>query len=516
MKKVKYIAIILLFTLISYTILQFLGNKYTYALSQTIDTNVDGINMSAYPGIKERIQELQKKYPNWTFKLLYTNLDWNTVIANEYQGHGSSPKNLVANTRDSSWICSTCGNRAYDNGSWRCASESAIRYIMDPRNFLNETDIFQFEELTGTNAQISIVQSMTRGTFLQGHEQGIVNTANNYQINAYYIVARLIQEQGKSGSTLVSGASGYYNAFNIGASGANSSQIIQNGLAYAKRQGWNTLEKSIDGGIKFVANEYIKKGQNTLYLQKFNVTTNGTYWHQYQQNLTAAGTEGSTLRGTYQDVGAIASAHTFIIPMYMNMPATISLPPELINSNLPTSDLVKINVNSSLKLRKSPEDATLVAWLWKDEVVARLEKGTSKINGTYWDKVQKANGQVGWTARQTFDYESTYKLYLVPLNTNVQTEQAPAVQPQQGAQSATPNTSASPSSTPSQTPNAETITRGDANGDGTLTAGDYVLVKNYIMGTKQFDANAMIRADTNADGKITAGDYVLIKNKIMQ
>ena len=57
--------------------------------------------------------------------------------------------------------------------------------MMDPRNFLNEIDIFQFEELTGTNAQISIVQSMTRGTFLQGHEQGIVNTANNYQINAY-------------------------------------------------------------------------------------------------------------------------------------------------------------------------------------------------------------------------------------------------------------------------------------------------------------------------------------------
>ncbi len=53
------------------------------------------------------------------------------------------------------------------------------------------------------------------------------------------------------------------------------------------------------------------------------------------------------------------------------------------------ADLVKINVTTSLKLRKAPEDSTKVDWLWKDEIVARLEKGTTKINGAYWDKIQK-------------------------------------------------------------------------------------------------------------------------------
>ncbi len=506
MKKLRAMAVVLLFTIISYIVLQFFSNS-VYAISQSVDANIAGMNTSKYPGIKERIESLKSKYPNWNFKLLYTNLDWNTVIANEYQGHNSSPRNLVSSNRDSSWRCSICGNRAYDNGSWRCASESAIKYMMDPRNFLNETDIFQFEELTGTNAQISIVQSMTKGTFLQGHEQGIVNTANNHQINAYYIVARLLQEQGKSGSVLVSGNSGYYNAFNIGASGATSSQIIQNGLAYAERQGWNTLEKSIDGGIKFVANEYIKQGQNTLYLQKFAVTSNGTYWHQYQQNLTAAQTEGSTLRDTYQSVGAINSSHTFIIPLYLNMPTTVSLPPELLNSNLPTSDLVKINVTSSLKLRKSPEDATLVAWLWKDEVVARLEKGTTKINGTYWDKVQKSNGQVGWTARETFDYESSYKLYLIPLNG--ETENKPTEKPSTPVQETQPTQPEQPSATPE-------YKLGDCNGDNIINSGDLLAVKKYLIGKSDItEPKAITAMDVNKDNKVNSGDLFLIQKHLI-
>lgn len=550
MKRIKCICLILLLTIISYTILQLFGNQYTYGVSQQISTDINGINASAYPGIKERIQSLKAKYPNWNFKILYTNLDWNTVISKEYEGHGGSPKNLVPNTRNSNWICSICGNRAYDNGTWRCASQSAISYVMDPRNSLNEIDIFQFEELTGTNAQLSIVQSMTKGTFLQGHEQGIVNTANNYQINAYYIVARLIQEQGRGGSTLVSGQSGYYNAFNIGASGSTSSQVIQNGIAYAKRQGWNTLEKSIDGGIQFVAKEYIRQGQNTLYLQKFNVTATSTYWHQYQQNLTAAGSEGSTLRSTYQSVNALSSSHTFIIPVYTNMPQTAALNPELVNSNLPTSDLVKINVTSSLKLRKSPQDATLVAWLWKDEVVARLEKATTKINGTYWDKVQKSNGQIGYTARETFDYESPYKLYLIPLNgettdgsngTATTPQEKVKIDEQNANINVKPNVTVediletfgnsakivnskgeqikdknSAIGTGCKINDKYTIVKyGDSNGDGNVNSADALEVLKQSVGILSKNNEYLKAMDTNKDGQANSQDALMIlKNAV--
>ena len=387
-------------------------------LAATTSEDINAIDTSKYPGIKEQIQQLKNKHPNWTFKILYTNIDWNEAIEKEYLGHGSSPKNLVPKSYASSWICSICGvDKPYDNGTWRCASKSGIKYMIDPRNSINEADIFQFEELTANDSNISIVRKMIEGTFLQGNEQKITNITNSKGVNAYYIVARLLQEQGKNGSELVSGKTGYYNAFNIGASGNTTNEVIANGLAYAQKKGWNTLEKSISGGIDIIANEYIKVGQNTLYFQKFNVTEKSTFAHQYQQNLFAAKTESATLRNTYLDIETYDSQHTFVIPVYNNMPSTACLTPEGNSTVSSNADLVKINVTNSLKLRKAPKDSTAVDWLWKDEIVARIEKGTTKINGAYWDKIQKSNGNVGYAPRETFDYESDYKLYLVPVKT---------------------------------------------------------------------------------------------------
>ena len=229
----------------------------TYAVTQSFSTDIEAINTSKYPGIKEKIKSLQSQYPNWKFKILYTGLDWNDVISNEFSGHGKSPKNLVykSSNYQGEWICPICGDRGYDNGSWRCASEQAIRYMMDPRNSMNASDIFQFEELTNSGSDINTLRTMTNGTFLSGHEQGIIDASNNNNVNAYYIVARLIQEQGTSGTVLTSGSgyngqnAGYYNAFNIAASGNSTAEILTNALAYAKKKGWTTLEKSIDGGI---------------------------------------------------------------------------------------------------------------------------------------------------------------------------------------------------------------------------------------------------------------------------
>ena len=136
---------------------------------------------------------------------------------------------------------------------------------MDPRNSLNSSDIFQFEELSNPGCDRNTLNLMTNWTFLAGHEQEIVNVANNKNINAYYIVARLIQEQGRDGSVLVKGEGyngqyiGYYNAFNVAASGNTNEEIIMNGLAYASKKGWDTLEKSIEGGINLLANNYIAK-----------------------------------------------------------------------------------------------------------------------------------------------------------------------------------------------------------------------------------------------------------------
>ena len=162
MKK-KIILIIIILTIIIYNILTIFIQNKVYAVIQGVSTDIENIDDTRYPGIKEKIKQLQSKYPNWKFKLLYTRLDWNDVITNEYTGHGTSPKNLVYKTSNyqGEWICSICGDKKYDNGSWRCTSEKAIKYMMDPRNSLNEEDIFQFEELTNVGCDINTLQNMT-------------------------------------------------------------------------------------------------------------------------------------------------------------------------------------------------------------------------------------------------------------------------------------------------------------------------------------------------------------------
>ena len=568
-RNVKIISVILILSLIVNIIISIIIQSRTYAVTQSFSTDINSINNSKYPGIKDSIISLQKQYPNWKFKVLYTGLDWNEVISNEFVGHGSSPKNLVYKTSNyqGEWICPICGDRGYDNGSWRCASEQAIKYMMDPRNSINSSDIFQFEELTNSGCDINILRSMTNGTFLSGHEQGIIDASNNNNVNPYYIAARLIQEQGKSGTVLTAGNGyngqyvGYYNAFNIAASGNSPAQILINGLAYAQKKGWTSLEKSIDGGINFLAKQYIQKGQNTLYLQKFDVeATNGLYSNQYMQNLLAAQNEGTTLRNTYINMNTMNSSHTFIIPVYENMPQNICGRPNSNGTSSTNIDLVKVNVDSSLRIRNAPNGNTTVGYLYTNEIVTRLEKATSKINGTYWDKVKKSNGTIGYAARETYENESKYKLYLVPINdnnsgnnennsnngNNVSTNNPKdtnkvKIDRSQNIITVTPNAIAADileayggsvkiTKADGSFLNGENdlmatgfivedkytvVKKGDCNGDGKITSSDYVFIKNHIMGISTLIGANEKASDYNDDGKITSSDYVLVKNYIM-
>lgn len=563
----KMLASIIILTMITYILSSILIQNKSLAVTQSTSTDINSIDSSKYPGVKEKIQALQKKYPNWKFKILYTGLDFNEVIANEYTGHGKSPKNLIYKSANyqGAWICSICKERIYDNGNWRCASEEAIKYMMDPRNSINESDIFQFEELTKTDTDINTIKNMTNGTFLAGYEQAIINTANSNNVNACYIVARLIQEQGKTGTVLTSGKGyngqyvGYYNAFNRGASGNSTEAILLNGLATAQKYGWTSLEKSISGGIDFIANQYIHKGQNNLYLQKFDVeTTNGLYSNQYMQNLMAAENEGLTLKNTYINTNSMSSAHTFIIPVYENMPKADCARPSTNGTSNVTTDLVRVNVDSTLRIRDTANGNTTVGWLYKDEFVTRLEKATTKVNGTYWDKIKKADGTTGYVARETYENESDYKLYLVPIsedggNNNDNTNNS-------NNNNKPTNTSKVKINEENKTimvvPNAiandilesfggtakitkadgnylngsqdtvatgykvedkyTVIKKGDCNGDGYVNTGDTYMLKCVVLNLKKFEnENYKKAADVNNDNELNTGDTFLLKKQVL-
>ena len=109
--------------------------------------------LDGYPGYATLLDNLLEDHPNWTFTILYTNLDWDDVIKDEtVNSHGRS----LIQGEDGAWLCSVCGKKDYyPNEGWYCASAAAVSYYMDPRNFLyDESQIFQFENLGIANIPI--------------------------------------------------------------------------------------------------------------------------------------------------------------------------------------------------------------------------------------------------------------------------------------------------------------------------------------------------------------------------
>ena len=301
-----------------------------------VEYDGENLNEAKYPGYKELIDELKEAHPNWTFTLFYTKLDWEVVIDNE--GHSDTrtyPLNLIPDSSDypEDWKCEVDKDKRFDNGSWLCASDKAIEYKMDPRNILNEDNVFQFKELDYSEGAQTIegLNEITEGSFLEGDSisEAIIEAGKNSDLDPYFIASRLIQEQGRNGTTL---SKGYeyndaivYNPFNINAIGNSREEIIESAASYAYEQGWDTLEKAIIGGIDFMKEGYINEGQNTLYLQKFDVVKQeGLYEHQYMQNLLAPTSEASNMKDIYESSDTVDSKLNFIIPLYENIPEEVS------------------------------------------------------------------------------------------------------------------------------------------------------------------------------------------------
>lgn len=291
------------------------------------------LNENKYPGYKELIDNLKETHPNWTFTLFYTRLDWEEVIKNEgHSDNRSNPLNLIPDSSDypEDWKCEIDKDKRFDNGTWLCASDKAIRQQMDPRNILNEDNIFQFAELKYTEGAQTVegIKVLTEGSFLEGDStaEALIQAGKNANLDAYFIASRLIQEQGRSGTVLSKGyeynGTIVYNPFNIKATGNSREEILQNAAKYAYEQGWNSIEKALIGGVDFVKKGYIDIGQNTLYLQKFDIVNQDgeLYTNQYMQNLLAPKSEANNMRAIYEASNTVDTRLNFIVPLYENMP----------------------------------------------------------------------------------------------------------------------------------------------------------------------------------------------------
>ena len=386
--KTKSILLYILFSLL----LPFLFINNTHAIYTEDNIGTYEEELENFPdSFKTKIEELHLIYPNAVFVaqdkffdwgvLREVPVEWNRLMSNEYYmeggplGFGSRDRNLIYYTLDEgyrsydnwSYNYFTDEYTRFDNGNWYAASYKTIAYYLDARNWLDEDNIFMFESLYYHDYQTAAgVEDILANTVMANKEcagsegktyaETIIDSANHNSLNAYYLAARIKQEQGVDlTSPLVSGTypgyEGYYNYFNVGASGNSNSEVITNGLQYAKNSGWDSPYKSIVEGALFIRKEYIGvndkhdvKGQLTLYLNKWDPYGWQLGGHQYMQNITAPITEAQSIASSYKKNDDYKSyAYIFYIPVYKDMPETTSKP----NMGSPNNYLKSLSVNGT-------------------------------------------------------------------------------------------------------------------------------------------------------------------------
>lgn len=348
----------------------------------------------------EGLSILHSIYPQWVFEAQHTGLTWEEAL----DGESVLGRNLVAKDSPSSWKSTEDGAYIwlnsdgedggwvkFDGSNWDPASDEILAYYMDPRNFFSELAIFQFEHQT-YNPDVHTkegVQSLLDGTFMEGAVLGedttyadvFMEAAERSGVNPYMLVARCIQEMGTEGTSkiisgTVSGYEGLYNYFDIGAYTTAQNNLIINGLIYAGKtdeatlRPWNTRARSIIGGSMFLGSKYINIGQDTLYLQKFNVQGDYPFTHQYMSNVQAPANEASIMHDAYTNLNM---ALVFRIPVYEEMPETKC--PRPVGDGNPNAYLKALAVTGN---ELTPEFSYDV--LSYDLIVSA---GTSKVTVTY-------------------------------------------------------------------------------------------------------------------------------------
>ena len=328
---------------------------------------------------KPFLRELHTAHPYWHFEARHLGLDWEYAVEKESR----VGLNLLQNSSNYAWKSMeekaydwvNDAFIAYDGSTWVTASNKAVRYYMDPRNFLNEDYIYQFELLSfkpehQTEKGIEAILSgspMKDAFFDYTASDGTNNTISYAEtfllagiysgVSPYHLASRVKQEVaggGKFSSSVtgtVAGHEGYYNFYNIGAyNNTAPGGAVASGLKFAATGSlskdvignksfnefikipWNNRYNAILGGAAYIVNNYILRGQNTPYLEKFNFTDKNTFSHQYMAAIFSPSSESLITKKAYTEL--MDEPLVFSIPVFQNMPAEISKKPEdILNPN---------------------------------------------------------------------------------------------------------------------------------------------------------------------------------------
>lgn len=470
------------------------GNKYqgymsadyitTFELDSDFEAylNKQGFPESYKPYLRALYEAFDKK---WTFKAYKTGLNWNEVVEMEstlgvslVDGTDTTLRSTLAGAYDSS----TGKWTAYEPG-WYAASEETVAAYLDPRNYLIDGTVFAFEVLSG-DITVTFEQLKKVLADCQWATDQIINefieAGKAANVSPIFLAVRARQELGTKPTENASGkdvngtGTLYYNFFNIGAYG--SSNPKEAGLVYASQtdentgRPWDTTYKALLGGAKFIASQYIARGQDTLYLQKFNVTSNNTYVHQYMTNIRAPYYEGWRAYKNYKSLGMLDTNFTFVIPVYDNMPEEAYPEPTKVDQ----PEVVSYDYVQTLGLKLADANLSgIQEGTTANSMIEKIKNINPNAEVAIYDKNGNAisDGKIGTGSTITIKDASGTMTYTF-------------------------------------------ILYGDVNGDGQIGATDLLYVKRHILNVAPL-TGASKKAATLANGQIGATSLLVIKKHIL-
>lgn len=460
---------------------------------------------------KPYLRKLHEQHPKWIFTAQKLGVNWNTALKEECV----VGRNLVHSSALASWKSMEKG--AYDfnggywyglDGSWVAASKEIIMYYMDPRNFLNDTYIFMFENQSydPSYQTESGVKTILADTFMSGsytcpdtkkkytYSQTFMDAAKKSGVSPYHLASRCRNEQGVNGAPqslgTVKGYENYFNFFDIQAYATSTMTAAEMGCKYAKTTNptyllpWTNQYKSIVGGSIFLGTGYITKGQDTLYLQKFDMVDggNGLYYHQYMTCVFGQANEAISLKNAYsQDI--LNSAMEFKIPVYNNMPDKLCPKPTSSGDNnnyLKSLSVSGTSISPKFDKFTTSYTATVKAEISSVTINANPLGKSAKVSGKGKVSLKTGENTIKVTCTAASGVKRTYTIKI--------TRKAAS----------------------------QTLQQGDVNGDKYLTVVDALLMLRYNAGKTQLDPAQLKRADMNGDGKVDVIDALTLLKKISQ
>lgn len=453
---------------------------------------------------KPALRELHEKHPAWVFKSIETGLEWHDVLDNQT----ILGKSLVHTSSPDSWKSMKKGAYDFETGTWYGldgdkwvqASDETVAYNLDPRNFLDDDNVFMFERLSYDPDvhKADGVTAIVKGTFMAGdytcpdtgevknYTETFMEAAQISGVSPYHLATSVRLEQGVNGSPqslgTAKGFENYFNFLDIQAYATATLTAGQQGARWAMRTDeryllpWTNQYRAIVGGAIYIAQGYISKGQDTYYLEKFDVIDGGDgyYNHQYMTCVTGAASLASMIRRAYSDE-VYEQAHEFRIPIYNNMPEKACPEP-----GVTVSDNALLASLTLPGYSYSPNFSPYVT-----EYKLEVDSSVDKL--TVWAKAADANAKaVGYGTWKLQYGENKVEVVVTAESGEKRTYTVTVTRPEPKA------------------------VKGDVNNDGIVDVVDALTILNYSAGKQSLSSDAVKAGDIDGNGYADVIDALTI------